>query len=841
MSTKIKSSNLDENLEISGTFTANNIVGVFEGNADTATALETPRTITIGSTGKPFDGSADVSWSLNEIGVGTLGEQNANNAVITGGSINGTAIGASSASTGVFTSLTTPLVTNAGTLALSATGANIVTASTNGVERLRIDSAGNVLVGKTSTGLGVGGIQLIPAGQSAFSADNGQTALFINHISPSGTQAAIQFRYEPSTVVGSIATTSTATSYNTSGTSGLIGVDAGTVALRTNNGERLRIDSAGNVGIGTSAPTTKLHVDQGADSNGITLAHSGRGPSRVEFFVSGPNNEGLSFRHNDGSDSQLIYSASRALHAFSTAGSERLRIDSAGNVGIGTSSPDSFAAFSKNLVVGNAGGSRGITINSRNDSFGTLSFANPEDSDRAHIRYMHGDNSLRIRVNSAERLRITSAGNVGIGTSNPTNTRLKIGGSLSGTAGTGLLQFAENNVSYWNFRLDAGSANLVLDRSFAGWQTTPVLALARNTGRVGIGTSAPQSVLHIEAAGASESSFRMKNTGAGGGDFSLTPGIAGLSNAGFSITDNDASATRLHITSAGNVGIGTSSASVRLRVLSPDTEIAQFLSTNASNTGEITIRSNGGIGNNTRGRIVGGFESGGSNYGGFLAFNTTTNQNINAERLRITSAGNVGIGTSAPTSILSLGGNTNTDRFIHISGTRSVIGYDTTLGSAGALLLQGGNKEVFIDTGGQKDILLFTNNTERMRITSAGNVGIGTSAPADRLDVAGNARVSGRVLKGTQSFNTSSITTVNLTNIVVDNFSHNLLTVSAASGATNSLGAGMFLVSREGSSVVIDEILAAPRCTIDSSGTDLQLTTTSTSFTSFRTAILRLR
>jgi hypothetical protein len=45
------------------------------------------------------------------------------------------------------TSLTTPLVTNAGTLALSATGANIVTASTNGAERLRITSAGNVGIG----------------------------------------------------------------------------------------------------------------------------------------------------------------------------------------------------------------------------------------------------------------------------------------------------------------------------------------------------------------------------------------------------------------------------------------------------------------------------------------------------------------------------------------------------------------------------------------------------------------------------------------------------------------------------------------------------------------------
>jgi len=50
------------------------------------------------------------------------------------------------------TSVTTPLVTNAGTLALSATGSNIVTVSTNGSERAQFDASGNLLVGTTSGG-----------------------------------------------------------------------------------------------------------------------------------------------------------------------------------------------------------------------------------------------------------------------------------------------------------------------------------------------------------------------------------------------------------------------------------------------------------------------------------------------------------------------------------------------------------------------------------------------------------------------------------------------------------------------------------------------------------------
>jgi hypothetical protein len=73
-------------------------------------------------------------------------------------------IGATTPSTGAFTtasastSLTAPLVTNAGTLALSATGANIITASTNGVERMRIDASGNVGIGTTDQFGGGGGV-----------------------------------------------------------------------------------------------------------------------------------------------------------------------------------------------------------------------------------------------------------------------------------------------------------------------------------------------------------------------------------------------------------------------------------------------------------------------------------------------------------------------------------------------------------------------------------------------------------------------------------------------------------------------------------------------------------
>lgn len=95
-------------------FTGNltgNVTGAVTGNASTATALQTPRningtpfngatdivttnwgvarTITLGATGKSFNGGANVSWSLAEMGVGTLGSQDSGNVVITGGTISG--------------------------------------------------------------------------------------------------------------------------------------------------------------------------------------------------------------------------------------------------------------------------------------------------------------------------------------------------------------------------------------------------------------------------------------------------------------------------------------------------------------------------------------------------------------------------------------------------------------------------------------------------------------------------------------------------------------------------------------------------------------------------------
>jgi len=103
---------------------------------------------------------------------------------------------------------------------------------------------------------------------------------------------------------------------------------------------------------------------------------------------------------------------------------EKMRIDSSGNVGIGTSSTG-FNGQGLPLVVGSGSSNTGMTIYSGSTGYGTIQFADAvttgADSYRGVISYKHGDEFMYFSTNAAERMRIDSSGNVGIGTSSPTN------------------------------------------------------------------------------------------------------------------------------------------------------------------------------------------------------------------------------------------------------------------------------------------------------------------------------------------------------------------------------------------------------------------------------------
>ena len=117
--------------------------------------------------------STNLTFNGTTLTANTIGAFTPSGTVAGGGNqINNVIIGTSTPLAGNFTtvsattSVTTPSVTNAGTLALSATGANILTASTNSTERMRITSAGGVSFGATGTAYGTSGQVLTSAGDA---------------------------------------------------------------------------------------------------------------------------------------------------------------------------------------------------------------------------------------------------------------------------------------------------------------------------------------------------------------------------------------------------------------------------------------------------------------------------------------------------------------------------------------------------------------------------------------------------------------------------------------------------------------------------------------------------
>jgi hypothetical protein len=184
---------------------------------------------------------------------------------------------------------------------------------------------------------------------------------------------------------------------------------------------------------------------------------------------------------------------------------------------------------------------------------------------------------------------------------------------------------------------------------------------------------------------------------------------------------------RMIITSAGNVVVGSGEASA--------TPVAA------------TLRGPNATGTDIAGAnlTVQGGRGTGTGAGGSLLFSTaaagTTGSSLNAatERMRIDSAGNVGIGTSSPTSRLTILDSTNSITPLIVD---SGAGTDNTRGIA--FNVSGNNYGRILTASGSGGAMAFWTGTinaasERLRIDTSGNVGIGTSSPATKLQVAGVA------------------------------------------------------------------------------------------------------
>ena len=772
------------------------------------------------------------------------------------------------------------LVMNANFSGLGAIGMSSndhLTFVTNNTERMRLDNSGSLGIGTTSptqelhvdTGTNSGGLKITASDADAFihfnePTDNKGFYISLDGNNNSGSNHSLSFFSQnggtntnrmmitndgkvgigttspsrkltvqggsgdnlPVRIIGGASTTQSSMEFQDPSTTAdykvTLGSKGDNLFFQAGGSERARIDSSGNVGIGTSSPTQALHVvGNGLFTGGLTV-----GDSAADTFIT------------------------RGHTHLATSGN---------NVGIGTTSPSeklhvqngssgysgSYNARTQAIVESNNSTGTVLSIMASNTGYSGLFFGDQDGEAVGQIHYDHPTNALRFATSGSEHMRIDTSGNVGIGTTTPQG-KLDVDGDLRITRNIvsntvyQMLSFGSDrtnddyggvNKDYWRVNLatpgastDGGSSahafGTLIFSGVTGSNTTYADRLAITAGgNVGIGTNTPSSPLHVKytgtgdgltlessEAGASASPdlvlyrnssspadadqignifFRGKDDGGNDANYALILGAINDASDGtedgnlfFRTASAGSLANRLSIVSD-KVGIGTDSPSEKLHV-----------DGNIKTTG--IIYSGGSL----RG-------SSGSATKLILDATSTTTElhaagttgiifknNGNAERMRLTDTG-LGIGTTSPSEKLHVVGdvligtgisyNASANDILTIGATNrtavnngtyfnyqykvsgAATGQDLTLQAARNIDGSSEDVESIFQYDASADAqIFFTNATERMRIDSSGNVGIGTSSPGVQLDIESSGNNSQLELTATdgtdQSFGLFSAT-----------------------------------------------------------------------------------
>jgi|GEM_PF-6325233 len=562
-------------------------------------------------------------------------------------------------------------------------------------------------------------------------------------------------------------------------------INSGSTSLGINNQadttRLVTILNSGNVGIGTTNPSGKLDI-AGAQSlswgvDTTALVKIGSLGSDSSLFLStasygSPYSSGLgvkgSFENDrisvvdigaygiyfDGADYGSALSFSTTKNLVKT---ERMRINQNGLVGIGTTTPwgllsvnaSAITASAPQFVVGSSTRTDFIIKQNGNVGIGTSSptvkklavsggiyateaslFGSDLQVDGAlNVDGNFSVNTTYLTVDSATG-NVYAAGGVGVGVSTTTAGVLQ-------TSGMGY--FGGNVYS-------AGSISSAGGLSIGGNLT--ISGTATSTGNLGtggnfyaLGNISTNGVIYASDGSAALPSYTFgadKNTGI----FRATTDELAIAVAG---------AEKVRVDANGNVGIGTTDPGLPLDVESATYALPN--SSGATQTGKLRLKS-------TAGTVVLDMGINGSSpYGGWLQSTDSSDLSVEYPLLLNPNGGNIGIGTTAPISTLTIQVPSRATTFDASNGATwhdlVLRNPNSTAGSAVGLFFEtsgyhsnAGTGIAAIDAGGDfsADLAFITRPNasvaaERMRITNTGNVGIGTTTPATKLDIYGNARI----------------------------------------------------------------------------------------------------
>lgn len=413
----------------------------------------------------------------------------------------------------------------------------------------------------------------------------------------------------------------------------------GLVLNTSNDAAGDSILNLGALGVGTTTPATPLHVyNAGAGNTELLLETSGsndaslilKSPATKWAVISTPGSGNLRFRDE-------------------AAALDRLIIDPSGQVGIGTTTPG------KILHVRHSGDNGITTERTTNAAYSGHTWLTG-GVETWFMGQGPGSSDFFFREDGTDDRMVIQDGTgyLGLGTTSP-NSNLHI---LSGTGASANITAGASNVASLNFGTTTNNymGSVRYDNSTNALEfwtnNTANRMLIDINGNVGIGTNTPSSRLHLHEGSGTQVTLRLTHASTASLGLWLSSDntqsyLINYENTPLKFATNGAD--RMTIAAAGNVGIGTTSPTFKLDILSTGGTRVRVQESGTSFAGVVSKNSN-------REFFMGVQGSSDFASGEFHIYDNTAN----ARRMVIDANGNAGININDPSSKLDVGGDIET-------------------------------------------------------------------------------------------------------------------------------------------------------------------------------------